>query len=212
MEIPENVKKIDLGAFKESGIKFLVLPDNITNIGTSAFERCRNLERIMLPNSLSSLGRDAFTDCSSLQSIVLPDSLTVIPYACFYGCSALSEVVMSDNVVEICGLAFYDCAISGISLSNNLRILRERAFMKCKYLTKISLPVSLRRIENTVFGSVPLKNVYYDYENGNDWKLTFANTAYPYEAYNYKEQLSESSIMANYLVSTYSYYVWVAQV
>ena len=47
----------------------LVIPEDVTSIGSYAFYNCSSLTSITIPNSVTSVGEDAFVGCSSLTSI-----------------------------------------------------------------------------------------------------------------------------------------------
>lgn len=61
----------------------LTLPDNIVEIGASAFNGCSSLESITLPDGVLSVGENVFVGCSNLKSITLPDSLEYVNNTCF---------------------------------------------------------------------------------------------------------------------------------
>jgi len=54
----------------KTNIKTIVIPDNITVIGSYAFTGCRYMTSITLPKTLKKLGEGAFNSCSSLKTIV----------------------------------------------------------------------------------------------------------------------------------------------
>lgn len=46
-----------------------VIPDGVTNIGSSAFAACTNLTNVTIPDSVTNIGNDAFHDCQNLVSV-----------------------------------------------------------------------------------------------------------------------------------------------
>lgn len=48
----------------------MTIPDNVTNIGKSAFYECRDLARVTIGNGVTSIGSRAFSSCLSLTSVV----------------------------------------------------------------------------------------------------------------------------------------------
>lgn len=70
-------------------IKYLILEDGITYIGTYAFYNCINLVSVTFPNSVESMGNYVFQFCSSLTSVTIPQNVTSIGKQSFRGCSGL---------------------------------------------------------------------------------------------------------------------------
>ncbi len=76
VDIPENITKIDTGAFKgNTEIKTVNIPDSVTEIAGSAFEDCKNLISVHLPSQLKKLSYKIFSGCDSLKSITIPESV-----------------------------------------------------------------------------------------------------------------------------------------
>ncbi len=70
----------------------VIIPDNVTSIGNSAFKECSGLTSIIIPNGVTSIGDGAFRGCSGLTSIVIPFGVTSIGSSAFLGCNKLVEV------------------------------------------------------------------------------------------------------------------------
>ena len=56
----------------------ITLPDSVTSIGISAFEKCRSLNDVKLPDGLTTVDKNAFLDCDKLTNVTIPDSVTTI--------------------------------------------------------------------------------------------------------------------------------------
>lgn len=67
------------GAFSESGIRTIRLPDGLRSLGSCAFSRCTQLEKVELPETLREIHAHAFEGCTALKEITLPKSITGIP-------------------------------------------------------------------------------------------------------------------------------------
>ncbi len=90
--VPENNSKD--GAFQNcSELTEIVLPKNVTEIGSNAFEDCTGLTDITLPDSLRTINAMAFQGCSGLTHIILPQKLTAIMSKAFFGCDKLTTIV-----------------------------------------------------------------------------------------------------------------------
>ena len=95
-----KVVSIGTGAFKDSNVKNIVVPNSVTSIGNSAFYGCSSLTQIEIPTSVTSIGDDAFHNCSSLSQIEIPSSVTSIGRAAFSGCSNLTIWCDPDSAAE----------------------------------------------------------------------------------------------------------------
>lgn len=76
VDIPENITKIESGAFKDNTeIKTVNIPDSVTDIAGSAFEGCTNLTSVHLPPQIKKICYKTFSGCDSLKSITIPESV-----------------------------------------------------------------------------------------------------------------------------------------
>lgn len=91
LKIPKNIVTITANAFKESGLKKLYIPNQVTIIGASAFEACKNLEDVHISNNISSISQSTFKNCEKLEKVEIPVKVTQIGTNAFYG-SGLKDV------------------------------------------------------------------------------------------------------------------------
>lgn len=112
VELPSSLEYIGDDAFTEAKtLKQVSIPDtaNLTEIGSSAFYNCENLESINFPENLKRISAFAFYNCKRLASVDFPKSLSYIDMQAFYGCYALKSVALPANVSTIGLGAFTDC-------------------------------------------------------------------------------------------------------
>ena len=74
-----------------------------------AFQNCSDLTEIVLPKNVTVIGSNAFEDCTGLTDITLPDSLRTINAMAFQGCSGLTRIILPQKVTAIMGSAFKNC-------------------------------------------------------------------------------------------------------
>ena len=72
----------------------VVIPDNVTSIGGSAFRGCSGLTNITIPDSVTSIGDYAFCDCNGLTSVTILDNVKSIGLGAFKGCSSLENITI----------------------------------------------------------------------------------------------------------------------
>ncbi|HCJ01914.1 MAG TPA: hypothetical protein DHV31_03360, partial [Clostridiales bacterium] len=86
--------------FANTGIKKLVIPNTVTEIGDKAFEYCKKLTEVTLSSNLLVIGDNAFSECSALTNIVIPASVYSIGVNAFSGCTALMTATFESDVVD----------------------------------------------------------------------------------------------------------------
>ena len=56
----------------------------VTSIGNSAFQQCRNLDSVTIPNNVTSIGNKAFYECSGITSVIIGSGVTSIGSDAFW--------------------------------------------------------------------------------------------------------------------------------
>lgn len=105
VDISNNITSIQAGAFSNSGIKSIIIPNNV-----------------------KSLGNEAFRGCLQLTNVVIGDGISDIEFATFSGCSRLVEITIGRNVKTIDNYAFSNC----VNL-NTVNIFDLKAFCEIEY-------------------------------------------------------------------------------
>ena len=91
--IPNNIKEIGSSAFSNcESLKSITIRDSVTSIGKYAFAKCTSLTDITIPDRVTSIGEGVFYNCTSLKSIIIPNSVTSISYRVFSGCTSLTNI------------------------------------------------------------------------------------------------------------------------
>lgn len=98
------------GAFVGMGVKRVVLPSSLTEIGELAFKDCKNLIEVVVPSEVSSMKEKAFWNCTSLPTVNITEKMTVIPENLFLGCSSLVNVGNLEHIIQLGESAFDGCA------------------------------------------------------------------------------------------------------
>ena len=112
------------------------IPDGVTSIGDSAFNRCINITSLVIPNSVTNIGYMAFQFCTALTNATIGNGVTRITACAFKLCTNLMSVTIPESVTRIEGEAFVACN-----------------------LTTVTIPSSVTEIITLAFG-VPLISVY----------------------------------------------------
>ncbi len=119
------------------GCKNTVVPDEVTEIGSYAFNSCTGLSTIELPESVWKIDSYAFSGCTGLTSVKMHEGISTIGYYAFSNCKSLQQ----------------------ITLPMSLHSIGERAFANCESMSSIELPEDLKELSSSVFYGTPLEKI-----------------------------------------------------
>lgn len=105
------VKKISAGAFANSNIMRIDIPEGITEIGDYAFAGAANFVGIeadahntIIPSTVTKIGKGLFRGCKNMTSMIIGDGVETVPEETFLDCLSLRDLGFGANVKEInCG-------------------------------------------------------------------------------------------------------------
>ena len=121
------------------GCKNTVIPNSVTNIGSSAFDGCTSLISITIPNSVTSIGSCAFEDCSGLTSITIPNSVTSIGSCAFIRCTGLTSITIPNSLTSIVSQAFMGCTgLTSVTIPKSITKIGLEAFYGCANLASVT--------------------------------------------------------------------------
>ena len=148
----------------QSGIKTVIIGDNVTTIGERAFAACNALQNVTLGSRVQTIEVSAFGTCQALQSISFPASVTTIGKRAFLNCRVLQNVSFSDGLTTIGEGAFSNCVVlQSITLPASVTTIGEYAFAFCNALQQVTVAwdTPLAVPDKTFWGvntaNVPLK-------------------------------------------------------
>ena len=127
--LPQFLTEIEDGAFSETNLVSISIPDSVEKIGESAFFNCRQLQRVRLPLSLKVIKTNTFGGCTSLTTISVPNGVTAISERAFDRAKNLKSIQIPKSVTRIGYAAFsskavvfcdYDSRASRYVSDNNL--------------------------------------------------------------------------------------------
>ena len=152
--MPDTIEAIGAGCFKEcSNLSSVVLSKNITRIENQTFSSCRNLRTITIPDGVEYVGMDAFA-WSGLTSIVFPDTVTCLDSGCVWNCTSLVRVVLPSNLSSMGGSVFGCCyCLSEVIIPEGCKTIGSSAFSDDNELESIYIPSTIEVIENGAFRS-----------------------------------------------------------
>lgn len=160
LTIGSNVETIEQYAFlNSSGFEGdLIIPDSVITIGTSAFSSHKadsdGLGGLILGQNVTTIGDTAFSGRGFTGQLVLPDSVTTVGYASFYACQKFTGTIkLSENLSSVGSYAFsYLHGVSGVlTIPSSLTYINDYAFYFNQNLTRLELPSSVTYIGDQAF-------------------------------------------------------------
>ncbi len=112
------------------------LPNGITTINSSAFQKCNSMTTLILPDTVNTLGSYAFAYNPDLTSVALPNKLAVIGERAFRECTALENIDLK-NVTEIKTYAFYKSGLTSLTVPASVDTIGTYAFSECSELISV---------------------------------------------------------------------------
>lgn len=88
------------GAFNQTTVTAVALPNTIQQIGTYSFYKCSKLSTITIPSSVTEILAGAFYQ-SNLESVTIPSSVERIGLGCFESCDNLKKVTIEDSATPL---------------------------------------------------------------------------------------------------------------
>lgn len=133
-------------------LKSVTIPQSVTAIGNDAFAFCKKLSQLTLPDSISTIGTNTFYKCGELTDVKLPATLSEIKTNMFYSCGKLKSIDIPDSVQSIGQSAFAYCyELDSIVLPENLKSIGVLAFINCSSLKEVTIPNNVESINKKAF-------------------------------------------------------------
>lgn len=148
IRLPAHLTEIEDSCFAFTALEAITIPNGVKRIGKGAF--CQsNLIHIDIPDSVTEMESQAFLDCTSLESVVLPDQLTNIADGMFGGCESLKQIIIPNSVQRIGTAAFGSCSsLESIEIPQSVRSIESEAFSSCTSLKQVILSEMTAVAEN----------------------------------------------------------------
>ena len=128
-----------------------VIPSDVTEIASCAFQGCRYLKHVTIPSSVKPSSH-MFAWCDSLECAVLCDGVIKIESCAFARCKNLQSICIPYSMEEIGELSFENCtSLKRVVLPENVKTIGRKAFYGCD-LEEVLIPESVQSIGEKAFG------------------------------------------------------------
>lgn len=151
--------------FYNTGIKAIVLPDTIEEIGVGTFGSCRKLNSVHFGTNIKKIGQMSFSECHNLSEINLPEGIEEIEAMGFR--NVLCDRLILPSTINKLG---YNCYTPyKEKVSNYMGTVRFKSLEPPIINTKFVFS-NVNRIEVPMDAIEAYKNI-----NVNGWKETWGN-------------------------------------
>lgn len=170
--INEKINTIGRLAFAESGLKEIIIPENVTDIEYGAFYGCTSLEKVTIPDTVKTIGTKAFADTPWLDNWLNGESSGGEDDFLIEGDNILiayrgknSFVEIPENVEQIGAEVFKGHSeIKVVSIPDSTTKIEADAFRNCSKLERIN---GAKNVRNIVRGAFYGTNISEDNLTGN---------------------------------------------
>ena len=175
------VQNIMAGAFADSGIEEIVIPDSVKEIGEYWLAEWSDGATFRYFGYSTSSG-NVFLNCQNLKRVVIGNGVENIPAYMFADCTSLEEITIGENVRFVDNRAFYNC-------NDTFKVTNHSTQKEWV----VSGPVSARFMEALMANENAPQKVYYGYEEFvdkrvdgfteaqiRDWHIVFYSPTDPY--------------------------------
>ena len=207
VDIKEGLSYIGFGAFSNSGLGEIRLPDSVQGVDMEAFAHCQNLRKVELSSNLRGISDRMFYDCTELLSVLFNNdtsNLAFIGAGAFENCRRVN-IRIPQSVTGIAPMAFMGSGITEIVIPNGVtwnnpdgnRVIADSTFKDCQILYTVEIDKNIEVIENQAFyGCKNLNDIRY---NGTmeEWKEIKKGAGWDYDTGDYKVYCSDGTLDKN---------------
>lgn len=144
----------------------LVIPADVSKIGSYAFCNCETIETVTIPSGLSEIEGQAFYGCREIERVYISDlaswcecDFSQCGTPLWYGAELyldgelITDLTVPEGVEKIGDYAFYGCDhIQNISIPEGVNEIGDRAFADCR-ISRIEIPGSVSVLGEYLFSS-----------------------------------------------------------
>lgn len=161
IKLPNTITTIGYGAFTDCSelTGALIIPDGVTDIESTAFQKCANLTSLTLPNSILNIGSSAFQECSKLTGTLrLPSQLKTIESQLFQS-NQFTSIIIPNSVTTIKEHSLFANYLKSLTIPAGVTLIEYGSFWGNHNLKTIEIlcatPPTLNETKESVFTTFP---------------------------------------------------------
>lgn len=184
---PANLTVIGVCALADTAMTSLPVFNQISVIGSRAFENCKYLKNVDLSNTAVTILNGTFRGCTNLAVVKLPNNIQRMEDSPFYQ-TAINPIPVPSSLTILGNSAFANTTFNGQNIPSSLTHIGSYCFAWCNQLSNIDLSkTSVKYIGDNAFYNSSIKSIQWPTTLNELGKHVFLLT-------NYKELKLPSSI------------------
>lgn len=160
-KVLDGTEKLGMGAFMESDIEEIILPESLTSIGDGCFYFCEKLRQFIMPDSVTKLGFRSLAYCKNLKHLHLSTSLEAIKSQTFNQCDNLKSLDVPGSVktIDASAIVWNEKGFEEIVLHEGVEgITTDHGktpymFSRSSVLRKVTIPSTVSRMITGMFSN-----------------------------------------------------------
>ncbi len=121
--LPQNLEKIEFGAFFGAKIKTITIPGNVQTSHLTLFDRCKDLESIVVEEGVTEIPSSFASHLHSLEKVTLPSTIKKIGSSAFSGDDNLEFPELPEGLEELGIGVFSGCHYDRIVLPGSIKTI-----------------------------------------------------------------------------------------
>lgn len=169
ISIPSEVFNIGDGAFANTSLNEITIPDCVTSIGKSSFEMSTHLKKVSIGKGVKTISEKAFRECRELNDVIISEGVEDIKEEAFGGYCNIKNIHIPSSVNKIRRNAFgYSPNIINVFISNigdwlnidfeninsnpfSLNINESNLYLNDTLMTLLTIPQTTTEIKKYAF-------------------------------------------------------------
>ncbi|MDR2267719.1 MAG: leucine-rich repeat protein [Christensenellaceae bacterium] len=156
IELPNTLVCGDSYPFRDATIEKAIFADGTVEI-IEYILSFATISELVIPDSVKSIKQMAFQLTTLLNDFVLPDGIESMQMGFAY--TKIPNLILGPNRTILPDGAFAGSWIEKFTLNDKLEEIGDSAFSSSKNLTSITIPASVKRLQNAVFEHTPLEAI-----------------------------------------------------
>ena len=177
VKLPDELTTI--GSFAFEGIELIIdikIPDKVKHIGTGAFIDCVNLNSFNI-NNVKSMGGGVFSGCTQLNILNINSNFYINDGALYDSSNNLLCYIRESLFENIEEKTYYE-AVKSFNIPTDTKAVAEYAFYKAADLRDVIIPKTVTMIKDYAFSNTPrLNSLHNDYEDNQTIAVTALDNA-----------------------------------